>query len=425
MERGTQPTINVNLTRQQSNASTTATEVVNDSDTEVETDTDTLIDDRSPRTPPATPPALQRQNAVTPAFLEPPPVIRPTRPRTTVITQPIPFPGANRNNRFREWLDDDRFDIEPPAQRRRMEFGTPQRVTGRAFEIHNYSDEIQQNPLITYYTEITNIPITKYNEDSKSYFYDKINEMINNNPRYNDDEKQEKRDKLEVVYRRLSTYGSQTAKENIIAGYSIDYASQQDPVFQQQYIDSYLTDCTEAYGRNGMSCVKGTFERIYTSIPKTIEQRLTETTIDGHTLSDEKINEYKKLYFLYEGVPDDFLFPTAREWLEMPNMPANIEDRKRSLRDYIVQRVREVYNYDIQPDDASDKKINEKLLNNAYVLDALGQEQPEFGGRRSRKSRRSRKRMNKLGKKRTKKHKKARKTRKHKRARTKTKSNRS
>jgi hypothetical protein len=393
------PRINIGLTRNDSNRSdASSVTLVDTPGTLVDTPT-TLVE--TPRTPVGT------QQI---AFMEPPPVDRRRQRRNFTTVNTIPFPIPHNEQQLNlDWLDE---EIENQPVRRRQRLNEPvvprQGRMGEAFQIHDYSHGAAKPQIVELYSEVTGIPRTNYDPYTvKEYFKNKMIELINQSPRYTEEEKERKRNSFNNIYSsRLQGHETYIPLEAQLMGYSIDYASQQDPVFKQLYIDTYITDCAEAYSRGpALSCAPGTYERSYTSIAKAIEQRLREPNVDGHNLTDAKKEEYKTLFFLFEGVPDEFLFPVAREWLEKPDMPRGLEERKNSLRDYIIQRVREQFDYEVRPGDPSYRKINQKVINDPYVVSELEKETPEFGGRRTRrrKTRKIRKQRKTKGTRKTKK----------------------
>lgn len=392
--------INIDLTRISSinsNGSTPRT-IIQDTPASVNTPGTVLYREPTPLTrmaTPVTPQNLVRQNAI----MGPPPVTRRPRQRTFDNIEPLinTLPrNADEERMNLDWLDEE-FTVQPARRRRLNEPVLPPRQgrLGVAFEIHEYSGNIMKPQIVEFYNRVTEIPRTNYNNETvKDYFKNKMIELINQNPRYTEAEKQKKRSDLNYIFSsRLEGHETYNPIETLLMGYSIDYAFLQDPIFQQLYIDTYLTDCTEAYATGpALSCAAGTYERSYTSIAKAIQQRLLEPNVDGFNLTDAKKNEYNNLFVLFEGVPDEFLFPVAREWLEQPNMPGGLEERKNSLREYIIRRVREQFNYQVQPGDAAYRKIEQKIINDPYVVSELEKETPEFGGsRRKRQTRKIRK----------------------------------
>jgi len=423
------PRINIGLTRTDSTRS-------DDSSVTLVDTPRTLVDLNTPRTvvdspiirqlttqrpnffetPPRTPRNLNTNNVLPDLNImpEPPPLVRTRAVRTINNADAIPFP-INRNNQMNlDWLDEE-IENQPARQRRRLDLPTGPRRQGRmgvAFEIHDYSHGVAKPQIVELYGELTGIPKTRYNPQTvKEYFKNKMIDLINQNPRYTPEEKEQKLNALNLIYSsRLEGHETYNPIEAHMMGYSVDYASMQDPVFQQIYIDTYLTDCATAYATGpALSCAGGTYERAYTSIAKAIQQRLLEPDVDGFNLTDEKKEEYTELFILYEAVPDEILFPVAREWLEKPDMPRGLEERKNSLREHIIQRVRELLKYQIQPGDRAYLKINHKVINDPYVVSELEKETPEFGGRRTRRRTRKVRKHRK-----TKRTKKSRKTKKRK-----------
>jgi len=282
----------------------------------------------------------------------------------------------------------------------------PATPLGVAYEIHNASDKYIDkcikiiSPRVNpdeYYTQIPNI-IDSFIKPNLVAFID--SEYFEGTS----DEKTETKNKLTAIFdkARLSEV---SVKRKIDSGKSIGFVMEQSAPFINFYINAFVEDCFHAYaGPNGMSCVKGIYERF----PMMIGPSAYAMCPELETCEDEI---YKELIEAFElGKQLDFN-KLLQEWMEkvnsnkinltgIPETEEKIKVIKQDLIEFIKSKYAEIGK------EVTNEFINDKIKDMDYVFQGyVNTEEISFGGNKQKKIKKTRKKNLKKSYKNTKKRK--------------------
>ena len=187
----------------------------------------------------------------------------------------------------------------------------PERVNGEAFEIHNqFKFDFDFNKFMeiirTYNTEHS------ANESAPSPASPNL-KPDEAEPNLGEDLRD--RQITQRLLKPLIDYPGYTQKRNVLKQLNIAYEDRdedavqdtiafvllQSPNFIKAYIDTFTTDCVNAY-KNGRrtSCIKGQYERVFTNVKETIQIRCLDI---NNKLKESCKEVYKDLYGCF--LPDD------------------------------------------------------------------------------------------------------------------------
>jgi len=271
---------------------------------------------------------------------------------------------------------------------------------GRAYEVHNYFNGLDINAIRDFIEESNrnNNDVNRTTQSMKSSVNSLFNPLlhfIDNSDLFNSDEKSENKEKLNRILSIAQDCEGFNANRELLNSI-IEFVSKQSDNFIEQYIRIIKDECLNAYGQGGVSCVKGVFERIITTIGA-VAIVLTK---------DESMNQenetYKTLKILFREI--NLL---VQEWATTYLEDGEKEEELKSLsieerKAHFINFMKTKYGALITP------IITEKILEEANEYERTGLfERLYFGGKRKRKRKRKTKNVRK-----TRKTKNVRKTRK-------------
>lgn len=194
-----------------------------------------------------------------------------------------------------------------------------------------------------------------------------------------------------LKYERSGKYiefpGDLVQNKGIILNSLLFLLMMKDKTSIESYFSQYLLDCTQAYSTgNPISCVKGRFERLYTTfinIISTMGESPEEfnPSVETSSLQQEQIKSLKEKYLkLIEFIkgksidPNTFNFLMRQyfdEWLQYrpdPNaanqtnavLSMNKEGRKANAKEYIIQKMMETTNI---YEDQDNMRVLDNFLN--------------------------------------------------------------
>ena len=236
---------------------------------------------------------------------------------------------------------------------------------GIAFEVHNKSDKLIENPKF--------LSVIEPNEGSpplEPFDYSKIEnkfiQFINNENNFKGDDKEKLITTLQNVLNKSKRCGNPTGEISSIMNKAVEFAFRQNVRFTEAYIDIFIDETSKAYntGTDNISCVKGIKERFYTSL---LSAALQVGTIEDFPITPE----IKILYCIAstgntQKDPNEILQKwselweekNAEEWKQMSK-----EEREEHLKQFMLDE----YKKDICFEE--NKKINES---NTSVFDLPG-----------------------------------------------------
>jgi hypothetical protein len=198
------------------------------------------------------------------------------------------------------------------------------------------------------------INFSKFIEDSMSDMINGIKEVEGDiSPIYDYQKKSpdEKNNLLEeykkIIYSRLAMI-IHSIKHNAIneygpqfsdfVYYSLEYVKRQSTQFKTAYVDTFTKDCVTANRGNTMSCPKGIFERITSSLREGCEAIMTSS---NHS---DKLVEYRMLALIIGEKIElmRFIQTSIQRWYQIHSESSNkfadnvsVEVRRQNLIDYL------------------------------------------------------------------------------------------
>ena len=236
------------------------------------------------------------------------------------------------------------------------------------YQIHKEFGNIDYDNLIMFFKEkipktenmkmdYTNINFSKLVEDSMSGMINNIREVegdISQIYLYQTKSPEEKTTSLEeyktILYNRLrmiidtikntqiEEYGPQFSD---FVYYSLEYVKHQSIQFKTAYVDAFTKDCVTANKNNTMSCPKGIFERITSSLREGCEAIMTsanlhDKSVEYHMLAliISKKSETKRLIEFH-----------IQQWYQIHSQAStkfaenvSVEDRRQNLIEYLKKQ---------------------------------------------------------------------------------------
>ena len=186
--------------------------------------------------------------------------------------------------------------------------------------------------------------------------------------------------KLDQILTKLNLSEISNEKKLVI-GKSIDFVLKQSPEFINFYIDSFVQDCYHAYsGPNGISCVKGIYERFPMLIGPSALAMCPEISSCSNIT-------YKQLIEAFElGKQIDFN-SLLQEWSEQINNDPidltidglTLPDKKKLIKSNLINFIKDKYAEIGTP--ITEEEIIEKILPFEYIYDSYIQTNTiSFGG---------------------------------------------
>lgn len=381
--------------------------------------------DSPPRTPeyypaiPRTPPPIRRNTVATPPST-------PGTPDTVIEDWPIAAPlfADDDDETVAEWgdnFDDFHFPAPIPLVHQNAVEGTVHQdvppvvapaPVGIAYEIHNYANDIRPEPVLSTLENITGKSRNTYTNIPHATHYMKLHILhnftssIRGNARYSEQDKDIKLRKFYQIFdAKIKTFRfEEDPVEAQMIGLSVYYMLDfnKSDILRQLYIDTFLTDCLEAYNvrpgepLSGMSCTHGVIERLYTSVPQAIRQRFIEPNVGRFRMSNKQRNEYTTILEAFESHARIIAEINAAviDWFDRADRPARPDEppfivpegftqRKQALTHHIVQYLNQ---HGIQDIHENSPEITSFYSANAWLANSLSRNPPVMGGKKSNKS---------------------------------------
>ena len=196
--------------------------------------------------------------------------------------------------------DEDEYEVAPQPQ-----------PTGVAWEIHNAFDNFKFDRFMEIINRANG---TNRNFKNSERPLQPLIDNINANTSLSQEQKTELTQKIDIIYDNITDYSRYDENiDNITA--CVQYVLMQPQEFIDTYNQTFITDCLKAYtSGDGMSCVKGMYERIYFAFRDTVST-LCLDQIQGIGTAPLCKPEYLEIYeCFYESLSQELLNEYSREW---------------------------------------------------------------------------------------------------------------
>ncbi len=196
--------------------------------------------------------------------------------------------------------DEDEDEVAPQPQ-----------PTGVAWEIHNAFDNFKFDRFMEIINRANG---TNRNFKNSERPLQPLIDNINANTSLSQEQKTELTQKIDIIYDNITDYSRYDENiDNITA--CVQYVLMQPQEFIDTYNQTFITDCLKAYtSGDGMSCVKGMYERIYFAFRDTVST-LCLDQIQGIGTAPLCKPEYLEIYeCFYESLSQELLNEYSREW---------------------------------------------------------------------------------------------------------------
>jgi uncharacterized protein YjbI with pentapeptide repeats len=269
-----------------------------------------------------------------------------------------------------------------------------------AYQIHDYFDKmnIKLDKIVDGIKVIVGKDDIVYKEmpNIAEYIEKEILDYLNNPELYDGTESKKNKmiEKLKLFMNGFKISSSSKIDENkIMMGNAIDFVMSQPYDFKKFYIESFIEDCSEAYGsqyeeKHRISCVKGIMERIFLVLLNTISIHKC-----NHK-SEELCDEIKRMSEKKFGQED--LNKLTQEWLESVDLE-NPENKRKygSIFENPVFNKNKIFKdnylkfvyYYLNKNDLLDEKTIKMVKDEADKYEEMGVfGRLEFGGGKKQKS---------------------------------------
>jgi hypothetical protein len=306
-------------------------------------------------------------------------ITREQRRRMTVEEEEDNDTGAQYLARARQEAFQRQLPQEVPQQVQQ-----PVHREGVAYEVHNLFDSLDM-PSINQYiksfndTHPENSNTTSSSSQSGNNLFAPLLSFIDNSRLFASSEKGVNKQKLNRILTRLTTIENFEQRFKRLLESVVNFVSRQDDVFIEQYIRILSDECLNAYGAGYESCVKGTNERVLT----TVNSVAMALTTDPKYKDDQNYNDIKKLFNKID------FNELVKAWAALYLEDGEKHDEFKVLtepqkKEHFIEFMKKRYGMFITP--GAEKQINDEA--NEYEKNHIF-ERMAFGGKKNKKTRRN------------------------------------